>query len=467
MLFRRSRRTTGSGDDPGARATAGDDVATFEEGPEAPDDEREGDIAPESEERSADDSWRARAAVVIPGGASTGSKRPSAMYGESESGEGEGRDADGPDRDDEVSGPTHFVSASGCAITTAGGDTLIDCTMALGAVAIGYGDRLVAHSVGEAALQGNIAGLSHVREVSVAERLCEVIPCAESVLFLKTGAEGVAAAVRIARVQTGREHVIGCGYFGWLDWSSAEPGVPTPVRSTYTKLPFDDVTALDRAVSEAGDRLAAIVLEPVIERLPSTEWIAAARAHCDRVGAVLIFDEIKTGFRLRTGGYQELSGVQPDLSVFGKALANGFPLAAVVGQRDVMDAARRTWISSTLASEGSALAAAAAVLEWHERADVCESLWSIGADLRAGVATAIEASGLPGVAVDGIDPMWLIRFDDPGVERRFLRLALREGVLFKRGAYNFASLSHEDDSILQVERAASTALVELRRETRD
>jgi glutamate-1-semialdehyde 2,1-aminomutase len=217
-------------------------------------------------------------------------------------------------------------------------------------------------------------------------------------------------------------------------------------------------------VSDAGATLAAIVIEPVMERLPSTEWIARARALATSSGAVLIFDEIKTGFRLRTGGYQAYADVMPDLSAFGKAMANGYPLSAVVGHREVMDAARKTWISSTLASEASALAAASAVLDWHDQADICESLWTIGADMRRAVSAAIEASGVSGVSVDGIDPMWMIRFEDAARERRFLELAASHGVLFKRGAYNYAALAHDEHALRDIERAASSALVDLRDE---
>src|SRR5439155_22665475 len=122
-----------------------------------------------------------------------------------------------------------------------------------------------------------------------------------------------------------------------------------------------------------------------------------ARELCDGLGALLIFDEIKTGFRLHTGGYHGYAKMKPDLAAFGKAMANGYPLAAIVGRRDVMDAARNTWISSTLASETTALAAAGAVLDWHEQADICESLWKTGAELRRVVSDAIAASGMDGV----------------------------------------------------------------------
>jgi glutamate-1-semialdehyde aminotransferase len=201
--------------------------------------------------------------------------------------------------------------------------------------------------------------------------------------------------------------------------------------------------------------------------MPSDIWIRKARELATLLGAVLVFDEMKTGFRLRRGGYQELSGITPDLAVFGKALANGFPLAAVVGRRDVMDAARRTWISSTLAGESVGLAAAHAVLDIHESADVCAALEANGRAMRTSVAAAIEAAGIDGVSVEGIDQMWLLRFADHARETRFLELAATHGVLFKRGAYNYAATAHDEAAIVEIESAASAALVELRDEERN
>jgi glutamate-1-semialdehyde aminotransferase len=177
--------------------------------------------------------------------------------------------------------------------------------------------------------------------------------------------------------------------------------------------------AIEQACAQAGSRLAAIVIEPVVERLPSAEWLAAARRLCDAAGAVLIFDEIKTGFRLRPGGYQEYGKFEPDLATFGKAMANGFPISAVVGRAAVMEAATDTWISSTLAGEATALAAVGGVLEWHDKTDVCDTLWRTGEEMIGAVKRAIAASGVDGVAVDGIAPMWFLRFDDPARESRF------------------------------------------------
>ncbi len=444
MVFRRFFDRGSKEESPPAQDTVSDMETTDESAVE--EELESGEPEVDAEQDDADILTRARA--VLPMGTSTGSKRVEALYGSADS-----------------TGPTHFSQAVGCRVVDVDGNEYVDCTMALGAVALGYAEPNVSRAVADAIANGNVCGLADAREVDVAERLCGIIPCADKVQFLKSGAEAMAAAVRIARTYTARDLVIGSGYFGWLDWCSDEAaGVPKKTKDDFRRVAFDDVAALERAVSEAGDRLAAIAIEPVVERMPSTDWIQRARELATKTGAALIFDEMKTGFRLKTGGYQAFADVVPDIAAFGKAMANGFPLAAVVGDRDLMDASRKTWISSTLGGESVALAAAGAVLAWHDAGDVCGSLWTIGAELRRVLTGAIEASGVDGIAVDGIDPMWFLRFDDPAREQRFLELAASHGVLFKRGAYNFAALAHDEDAIREIERGASSALVDLRDE---
>jgi glutamate-1-semialdehyde aminotransferase len=400
---------------------------------------------------TADAVWRARAEGAVAAVASTGSKRPRALYG-----------ADAP-----PDAPLHFVRAEGCRVTTASGRTLVDCTMALGAVALGYADPAVTAAVQAAAAAGNVAGLTPVAEPALAERLCAVIPCAERALFLKSGAEAVAAAVRLARAATGRDRVVGSGYFGWLDWWSTGPGIPAGASADFAAVPWGDVAALEAAVDATGGALAAIVIEPVVERAPPAGYLARARALADRSGAVLVFDEVKTGCRLHTGGYQAVCGVTPDLATFGKALANGYPLATVVGRTPVMEAARHAWISSTLASEATALAAAHAVLDRHAREDVCAALVHAGARLRAAVDAARAASGVAGVHTLGLDPMFFLRFDDTPAataearETVFLTAARDDGVLFKRGAYDYAALAHDADAVDAVARAAAAGFMAL------
>ena len=375
-----------------------------------------------------------RATQAVAGFTSTRSKGPDAMFG-------------GPD------GPTHLVRAQGARIETADGQELLDWTMALGAVGLGYGHPRVREAAERAVRDGAVGPLPHVLEVEVAERLCVLYPGAEQARFFKTGAEAVQAAVRIARVATRRERVVHAGYHGWLDGATVGAGVPRGTEQLWTTVPFDDLGALESAVAGAAPP-AAIVLEPVVERAPSAAWLEGARRLASARGAVLVFDEVKTGFRLAAGGAAQRYGVQPDLAVLGKALANGFPLAAVVGRADILARVRETWISSTLATEFVALAAARAVLDVWSETDVAGHVARVGARMLDGL------SGWPPPhpwTVCGIPEMWFLRFGDGDRERRFLLACARRGVLLKRGAYNFPSLAHdgaEVDTTLHVMREA-------------
>src|SRR3569833_3081969 len=214
-----------------------------DDSPEAAVDDEPESIPAEHDEAD----WLSRARAVLPTGAATGSKRGEALYGS-------------PD----AVGPTHFQQAVGCRVTDVDANEYIDCTMALGSVALGYAEPNVVRAAVDAIAAGHVAGLSHFREVDIAERLCGIIPCADKVQFLKTGAEAMAAAVRIARTYTARDIVIGAGYFGWLVWSADDSaGGPVGMMRAFMRVAWDDIAALDAAVSAAGNQLAAIAIEPV------------------------------------------------------------------------------------------------------------------------------------------------------------------------------------------------------------
>ena len=263
--------------------------------------------------------------------------------------------------------------------------------------------------------------------------------------FLKTGAEAVAAAVRLARVATGRELVFGCGYHGWLDWSQGRvEGVPAGTSAVFAELRFNDAAGARAMIREAGSRLAAVVVEPLVVSEPSREWLETLRAETRRAGAVLVFDEIKTAFRIAIGGAAERWGVQPDLAVLGKALANGFPLAVVGGRADLMEHASRTWISSTLATEAVALGAARATLEVFEREAVCDHLQRVGTRLFHGLHRLQRDHAELVVGVGGVAAMSFLQFANEDVSRAVAVGCARRGLLFKRTAYNFVSLAHDE-----------------------
>ncbi len=377
--------------------------------------------------------------MTIPGFTSTGSKRSDALFGMS------------------GDGPRQMVRAEGCRIWDVDGNEYLDMSMALGAVALGYGHPSVIAAVQQAVRDGVVGSLPPLLETDVAARLATVIPGTEAVRFFKTGAEAVAAAVRIARVVTGRDRVISCGYHGWLDWCQHVEGVPEDVQALHRDLPFNDVAALRGAIAGFGP-VAAVVIEPVVDQAPREAWLRSAREAATADGAVLVFDEIKTALRLATGGIAERTQIVPDIVVVGKALGNGLPIAAICGSNEVMNAVTRTWISSTLATEYASLAAAQAVLETFEREPVVEHLERVGCTFFEQLTELAQRHAELVAAVRGVPQMCYLEFADDATSGLVAREAARRGLLFKRTAYNFVSLAHTDSVIARVIERLDAAL---------
>ncbi len=368
----------------------------------------------------------------IPGFTSTGSKRPEALFGSAA--------ADGL--------PLRMTGSSGCRVRDETGREYTDYIMALGAVALGYAHPAVTAAAQDAVAGGVVGPLSPVIEEELAEEIARLMPWIESARFLKTGAEGMAAAVRLARAHTGRDAVLACGYHGWLDWSQMPDvsGVPDGAAVS-GMLPFNDVERGRAMIRAAGDGLAAVAFEPIVVEEPSVEWLLMLRQETRHIGAMLIVDEVKTVCRVAVGGATEKYRLEPDLVVLGKAIANGFPLAVVGGRRDVMEEVRHTWISSTLATEFVSLAAARATLGVMVRERVPDHLARVGARLRTGLVELYDRH--PGLirAVGGVPQMCFLDWVDEPTSCAVARGAARAGVLFKRGPCNFVSLAHDERTI--------------------
>lgn len=389
---------------------------------------------------------------AVAGFTSTGSKHPRLLYGI----EPADAAADGL--------PIRVRRAHGAMVTDSEGRDYLDFIMALGAVALGYGHPAVTSSAIRAVEEGAVGPLSPVLEEQLAARLVALLPPVEQVRFLKTGAEAVAAAVRLARVHTGRDHVIGCGYHGWLDWCSDGPGVPAATRALFSRIPFNDAESARAAIRDLGDRLSCVVLEPVVETWPDPDWLQVVREETARVGALLVLDEIKTAFRVHPAGAAARFGIPADLVVLGKALANGFPLAAVGGRTGVMDGTRQAWISSTLATEWVSLAAALATLDVMTAVDVPGALDRSGRAWQEGLAARCDGQGLLR-AVRGIPAMSMCVWRSPEAGARVIRAAARHGLLLKRDAYNFTSLAHGADEVTASLSRFDLALEDARKES--
>ncbi|MCP4594357.1 MAG: aminotransferase class III-fold pyridoxal phosphate-dependent enzyme [bacterium] len=283
--------------------------------------------------------------------------------------------------------PVYLQRGQGCRVWDVDGRDYLDWAMALGPMILGYGDPDVDAAVTRQLGDGPTFSLMHPLEVEVAELLTEVIPSAEMVRFLKTGSGANSAAVRIARAYTGREVIATCGYHGWHDWSAGtlpmKRGVPEGVRRDVIEFAYNDIELLERCFAERPGEIAAVVMEPMCLEWPRDDFLHRVRDLAHARGALFVLDEVITGFRWAMGGAQAYFDVTPDLSVFGKALANGLPLAAVVGRREVMSVLEDgAFVSVTHGGETYSLAAAQATIRKLRTARVIDALWERGRRLR-------------------------------------------------------------------------------------
>ncbi len=274
----------------------------------------------------------------------------------------------------------------------------IDFVLGLLPIVLGYSDPDVDKAITLQLERGITLSLATELEIELAERLVKLIPCAEMVRFGKNGTDGTSAAVRIARAATGRDIIVVCGYHGWQDWyigsTTRHLGVPEAVRDLTKTFPYNDAAALEYLLNENKDKVAAIVLEPMALTQPEPGFLEAVRDLATRHEVVLVFDEIITGFRIGMGGAQSEFGVTPDIGVFGKAMANGMPISAITGRRDLMRYFEDIFISGTFGGEALSLAASLATLNKMEEQNVPQKLKAIGSGLCNQITEKLSQAGL-------------------------------------------------------------------------
>jgi aminotransferase MxcL len=380
------------------------------------------------------DALRRRAEQVTPGLTHTFHKRPENF-------------ADG-------NYPVYLERGSGAQVRDVDGRTYLDFVSSLGAATLGHNHPVVTNTIKEKVGRGVLLSLPTPAEVTAAELLVESVPGVEMVRFLKTGAEACAAAIRLARLLTGRDEVLLAGYHGWHDQLiGASPGVPSALaplaRRTELHTAADDQRLL-ADLRAAGDRVACVVLSTPYHRRLTAEFLTALRNACDRSGALLVLDEVVTGFRLAPGGLGQYLGVQADLVCFSKGLAAGAPLAAVAGPRSTMSGFERLRVSSTFAGETLSLEVMKAALRHYAAGGYYARIARLGRRLRDGLNDAAAQAGSAPVAV-GYDPMPCLRFsDDPAEHARaaeaFLAGMARRGVLLRRDV-NFLTAAHSDEHV--------------------
>lgn len=348
----------------------------------------------------------------------------------------------------------------------------VDFISSLAAITLGYNDQDVTAAVRRQLDDGVIFSLSHPLEMQVAEKLVEMVPCAEMVRFGKNGSDATSGAIRLARAFTGREHVAVCGYHGWQDWyigSTARwRGVPEAVRALTHSFPYNDLDALDSLLKQHPSGFAAVILEPMNVTEPAPGYLAGVKELTHRHGAVLVFDETVTGFRYANGGAQEYFGVTPDLATFGKGMANGYPVSAVVGRAEIMRLMEEIFFSFTFGGETLSLAAALATLEKLQREPVVATLRCRGEALSRAVEEQIQKHRLADWVGMAGHPSWtfLTLKDAPGcstwdAKTLLMQELLARGILWI-GSHNM-SYAHTESDIDQLAAAYDASFHLLRK----
>lgn len=346
--------------------------------------------------------------------------------------------------------PGYYSKAKGVEVWDLDGNRYTDMSIAgIGANILGYADDDVNAAVQEAINSGSSSSLNCTEEVELADLLCEIHPWAEKVRFTRTGGEAMVIAIRIARAFTGKDKVAFCGYHGWHDWYLAanlgtenalgehclqglDPrGVPKGLTNTAFPFRYNHLEELQTIVAEHKDDLAAIVMEPIRSTQPNKGFLEKVRSISDTTGAVFIFDEISSGFRMNSGGAHLLFGVNPDIAVFSKAMGNGFPIAAIIGKADVMDAAQSSFISSTMWTERTGPAAALATINKHRSNNVGEHLMAVGKLVQDGWRASAYKNSL-NIHIGGIPPLshFTFKYDNASaMKAMFVQLMLEQGFL--------------------------------------
>jgi glutamate-1-semialdehyde 2,1-aminomutase len=340
--------------------------------------------------------------------------------------------------------PYFVTRASGSRVWDIDGNEYIDFINALCAVTLGHGDPDVTQAVREQLEQGVIFSLPHPIEAEVAELICDMVPCAELVRFGKNGSDATSGAIRVARAYTGRDRVAVCGYHGWQDWyigsTARHRGVPVATRELTHAFTYNDLGSLAAVLDAHRGEFAAVILEPMNVNEPAPGFLAGVKELTHRHGAVLVFDETITGFRYANGGAQELFGVTPDLATFGKGLANGYPVSAVVGRREIMRLMEEIFFSFTFGGETLSLAAAPATLRKLRTHDVTGSIRERGTELLNGTRALIEKHGLTSLLRAAGQPSWsfLVFQDVPGVSQWTSKTLLMQELL-ARGILSYGT----------------------------
>jgi glutamate-1-semialdehyde 2,1-aminomutase len=363
--------------------------------------------------------------------------------------------------------PWYIERAEGCYLYDIEGREFIDYSSSYGPVILGYRYPPIEEAVRAQMEKGVLFSMPSPLEGEWAEMLANVVPCAQMARAMKTGSAATAAAVRVARAATGREKVISCGYNSWHDWWVAKEGVgiskgiPSCLEGNIYDLEYGNLAFAEQLFQEHGKEISCLITIPYDFRgKPCLAFLRRLRSLTKEYGAVLIFDEIITGFRLSLGGAQELFEISPDMCTLAKAMGNGYPLSAYAGKADLMKLVPELQIDTTYAGEALSLAASLAVIREMRDKPVLEMIWHRGEELMTGLRRIFSNNGEI-LSVEGLPPAMTINpaTDNPGAahfKNLFIKHLYGQGVFYHSPL--FVTFSHTEKDIECTLEAAENAV---------
>jgi len=384
---------------------------------------------------------------VIPGGTQTLSKGPGCFV-------------------DGVS-PKYLARGSGSRVWDVDDNEYIDYCLGCFPLTLGYGFAVVDDAIKRQLDDGITFSMMHPLEIEVSDRLIELIPGAEMVRFAKNGSDVTSMAIRLARHITGRDRVACLGYHGFQDWYVAttdrNSGIPGAVKELTHPFRYNDIASLESLFQAHRDEFACVIMEPALFEFPRDGFLEKVKELAHANGALLIFDEMLTGFRFANGGGQELFGVVPDLGCFGKGVANGMPIGVLTGLERHMCEFETVFFSTTYGGEALTLAAAKAALDFYKSNDVVARLWRSGKILFDNLQRLIGEKGLEeNVSIIGFPVRFQLAFRNRDREPDYLLNALYQQEMTKRGIICYANLglsySHTDDELIYTARSFGETL---------
>ncbi len=393
-----------------------------------------------------------KAKRIIPGGTQLLSKRPEMFL---------------PDQ-----WPAYYSKAKGCEITDLDGNTFIDMSyMGIGSCILGYADEDVNNAAYSAMENGPMSTLNAPEEVELAQLLCDIHPWADMVRYSKTGGEALTIAVRIGRAYSGKDKVLFCGYHGWHDWylasnladddaldghllkGLAPKGVPRNLLNSAFPFQYNDTSAFKKLFEDHKGEVGVIVLESIRNIYPDKEFFEVIQETAKNDNIALVVDEVSAGWRMTVGGAHLLFDLAPDIAVFAKGISNGYPMAAIIGKRKVMEAAQTSFISSTYWTDRIGPSTAIAAINKMKKLNVPDHLSKVGKEVKEIWKKNAETANLD-ISISGMDPLGHFAFnmENPLVLKTlFTQEMLNEGILATTAFY--ASYAHKEKHIAAYDKA--------------